>query len=279
MGGLRLSAWAAAPSPSPASAQRGFPRSPPDWRGSERGRRSHCTPSSPPVLSLGTAGRLRVGADREWLWDCRGGGLGRGGWGKDYAKEMEAAVRVVQLACTLWQRVQDSLLLADPGSGSGDVHSKLDRSPVTVADWGVQATVSWLLSDCFGGESVSIVAEEDDKTLASSDGQAWVHDFGMLSWHNSREVQVSSVSDPVSATFCEPVEKANSSHSFTAEHVGIFKLLNKICDSEQEFITNKVQLLNNLAMEKKRRCFNPLLIVLTASAVARPPALAGHGDG
>ncbi|KAE8813954.1 PAP-specific phosphatase HAL2-like [Hordeum vulgare] len=123
MGGLRLSAWAAAPSPSPASATRGFPRSRPDWRGSERGRRSHCTPSSPPV------------ADREWLWDCRGGGLGRGGWGKDYAKEMEAAVRVVQLACTLWQRVQDSLLLADPGpgSGSGDVHSKLDRSPVTVA--------------------------------------------------------------------------------------------------------------------------------------------------
>ncbi|KAI4964848.1 hypothetical protein ZWY2020_059461 [Hordeum vulgare] len=188
MGGLRLSAWAAAPSPSPASAPRGFPRSPPDWRGPERGRRSHCTPSSPPVLSLGAAGRLRVGADREWLWDCRGGGLGRGGWGKDYAKEMEAAVRVVQLACTLWQRVQDSLLLADPGpgsgSGSGDVHSKLDRSPVTVADWGVQATVSWLLSDYFGGESVSIVAEEDDKTLTSSDGQAWmqplVHDFEPL---------------------------------------------------------------------------------------------------
>ena len=359
MGGLRLSAWAAAPSPCPSSATaRGFPRSPSDWRGL-RGRRgrSRCAPSSPPsaspALSLGAAGRLWVGADREWLWDCRGGGLGGGGGKKDYAKEMEAAVRVVQVACTLCQRVQDSLLLADPGSGSAGVHSKLDRSPVTVADWGVQATVSWLLSDCFGDENVSIVAEEDDKTLSSSDGtallesvvaavngclveapkyglrspekdlgphdvlqairkcsstggpkgrfwvldpvdgtlgfvrgdqyaialaliedgevvlgvlgcpnypmkkewlnyhqryyrlmskvapptsgswnkgcvmyahkgcgQAWmqplVHDFGMLSWHNSREVQVSSVSDPVSATFCEPVEKANSSHSFTA---------------------------------------------------------------
>jgi hypothetical protein len=27
---------------------------------------------------------------------------------------------------------------------------------------------------------------------------------------------VSSIDDPASATFCEPVEKANSSHSFTA---------------------------------------------------------------
>ncbi|KAK1621318.1 hypothetical protein QYE76_026835 [Lolium multiflorum] len=69
----------------------------------------------------------------------------RGGGRRDYAKEMEAAVRVVQVACTLCQRVQDSLLLADAGSGS--VHSKLDRSPVTVA-------------------------EEDDKTLSSSDGTA-----------------------------------------------------------------------------------------------------------
>lgn len=293
-----------------------------------------------------------MGTDHAWQWDCRGGGLGGGSGRRDYAKEMEAAVRVVQVACTLCQRVQDSLLLADTGSGSS-VHSKLDRSPVTVADWGVQATVSWLLSDCFRDENVSIVAEEDDKTLSSSDGtallesvvaavngclveapkyglrspekdlrahdvlqairkcsstggpkgrfwvldpvdgtlgfvrgdqyaialaliedgevvlgvlgcpnypmkkewlnyhqryyrlmskvapptsgswnkgcvmyahkgcgQAWmqplVHDFGMLNWHNSREIQVSSVSDPVSATFCEPVEKANSSHSFTA---------------------------------------------------------------
>ncbi|EAZ25001.1 hypothetical protein OsJ_08781 [Oryza sativa Japonica Group] len=220
-------------------------------------------------------------------------------------------------------------------------------------DWGVQAIVSWLLSDCFQDENISIVAEEDDETLSSSDGaallesvvaavngclieapkyglrspekelkahdilqairrcssiggpkgrfwvldpvdgtlgfvrgdqyavalaliedgevvlgvlgcpnypmkkewlnyhqryyrlmskvspptsgswhkgcvmyahrgcgQAWmqplVHDFGKLDWRNSREVRVSTVSDPISATFCEPVEKANTSHSFTA---------------------------------------------------------------
>ncbi|KQK01243.1 PAP-specific phosphatase HAL2-like [Brachypodium distachyon] len=353
MGSIRLSAWTAASS-SPAA--RGFP--PSDWRGRVRGRRrrAHCAPpSAPPPPSLGASSRLRVGTQHELLWDCRGGGLGGGGR-RDYAKEMEAAVRVVQVACTLCQRVQDSLLLANPagsGSNSGGVHSKLDRSPVTVADWGVQAIVSWLLSDFFRDESVSIVAEEDDQTLSSSDGtallesvvaavngclveapkyglrspekdlrasdvlqairkcssaggpkgrfwvldpvdgtlgfvrgdqyaialaliedgevvlgvlgcpnypmkkewlnyhqryyrlmskvappasgswnkgcvmyahkgcgQAWmqplVHDFGMLNWHNSREIQVSSVSDPVSATFCEPVEKANSSHSFTA---------------------------------------------------------------
>ncbi|XP_047078407.1 PAP-specific phosphatase HAL2-like [Lolium rigidum] len=341
MGSLRLSAW------SSAAAARGFPPSPPDWRG----RPSRCAPSSPASAAPPALGRLQMGTDHAWQWDCRGGGLGGGASRRDYAKEMEAAVRVVQVACTLCQRVQDSLLLADAGSGS--VHSKLDRSPVTVADWGVQATVSWLLSDCFRDENVSIVAEEDDKTLSSSDGtallesvvaavngclveapkyglrspekdlrahdvlqairkcsstggpkgrfwvldpvdgtlgfvrgdqyaialaliedgevvlgvlgcpnypmkkewlnyhqryyrlmskvapptsgswnkgcvmyahkgcgQAWmqplVHDFGMLNWHNSREIQVSSVSDPVSATFCEPVEKANSSHSFTA---------------------------------------------------------------
>ena len=59
--------------------------------------------------------------------------------------------------------------------------------------------------------------------------QPLVHDFGMLNWHNSREIQVSSVSDPVSATFCEPVEKANSSHSFTAglaHSVGLRSVLN-----------------------------------------------------
>ncbi|KAM3223921.1 hypothetical protein ACQJBY_057364 [Aegilops geniculata] len=333
MGGLRLPAWAAAPSPSPA---RGFSRSPSDWRGMERGRgrrgRSRCAPSSPPsaspALSLGAAGRLRVGADREWLWDCRGGGLGGGGGKKDYAKEMEAAVRVVQVACTLCQRVQDSLLLADPGSGTAGVHSKLDCSPVTVAEeddktlsssdgtallesvvaavngclveapkYGLRSPEKdlgahdvlqairkcsstggpkgrfWVLDPVDGtlgfvrGDqyAIALALIEDGEVVLGvlgcpnypmkkewlnyhqryyrlmskvapptsgswnkgcvmyahkGCGQAWmqplVHDFGMLSWHNSREVQVSSVSDPVSATFCEPVEKANSSHSFTA---------------------------------------------------------------
>lgn len=36
-------------------------------------------------------------------------------------------------------------------------------------DWSVQATVSWILSDAFGSENVSIVAEEDVQTLSKSD--------------------------------------------------------------------------------------------------------------
>ena len=77
-------------------------------------------------LGVGAAGHLRAGAEREWLWDCRSGGA------RDYAREMEVAVRVVQVACTLCQRVQDSLLHPSADAG-GRVHSKLDRSPVTVA--------------------------------------------------------------------------------------------------------------------------------------------------
>jgi hypothetical protein len=47
---------------------------------------------------------------------------------------MEVAVRIVQVACTLCQRVQDSLLRPGPDAGGGGrVHAKLDRSPVTVA--------------------------------------------------------------------------------------------------------------------------------------------------
>lgn len=52
-------------------------------------------------------------------------------------------------------------------------------------------------------------------------GQAWMQPLLDPSQvfdleKSARVIQVSSVSDPASATFCEPVEKANSSHSFTA---------------------------------------------------------------
>jgi 3'(2'), 5'-bisphosphate nucleotidase len=48
----------------------------------------------------------------------------------DYAREMEVAVRVVQVACTLCQRVQDTLLRSGADAG-GRVHAKLDRSSST----------------------------------------------------------------------------------------------------------------------------------------------------
>lgn len=52
-------------------------------------------------------------------------------------------------------------------------------------------------------------------------GNAWMqqlmHGEKQFAWPNSaRKIQVSSIDDPSLATFCEPVEKANSSHSFTA---------------------------------------------------------------
>lgn len=60
-------------------------------------------------------------------------------------------------------------------------------------------------------------------------GKAWmqpvINGNKKLEWPNSaRPVQVSSIDNPSLATFCEPVEKANSSHSFTtglAHSVGL----------------------------------------------------------
>ena len=36
-------------------------------------------------------------------------------------------------------------------------------------DWSVQATVSWVLAECFGSRNASIVAEEDVQTLSKAD--------------------------------------------------------------------------------------------------------------
>ncbi|TYH30184.1 hypothetical protein ES288_A01G074100v1 [Gossypium darwinii] len=79
-----------------------------------------------------------------------------------YGKELDLAVRIVHMACSLCQKVQQSLVSA----ASGHILAKDDDSPVTIADWSVQATVSWLLSEFLEGWSVSIVAEEDVQTLS-----------------------------------------------------------------------------------------------------------------
>ncbi|XVF40571.1 hypothetical protein PTKIN_Ptkin01aG0124200 [Pterospermum kingtungense] len=82
-----------------------------------------------------------------------------------YSKELDVAVRAVQMACSLCQKVQDSLV----SKTNSPVHSKDDNSPVTVADWSVQATVSWILSESFGCRNVSILAEEDVQSLSTAD--------------------------------------------------------------------------------------------------------------
>ena len=57
-----------------------------------------------------------------------------------YFKELEVAVRAVQMACLLCQRVQDSLV----SKNNGQVQSKDDKSPVTIAG-------NLLAIFCFGG--------------------------------------------------------------------------------------------------------------------------------
>ncbi|KAG4960512.1 hypothetical protein JHK82_037193 [Glycine max] len=84
-----------------------------------------------------------------------------------YSKELEVAVRAVQMACSLCQRVQDTLI-SNARTNHRQVQSKDDNSPVTVADWSVQAIVSWMLSECLGSQNVSIVAEEDAQTLSEA---------------------------------------------------------------------------------------------------------------
>ncbi|XP_022977979.1 putative PAP-specific phosphatase, mitochondrial isoform X2 [Cucurbita maxima] len=78
-----------------------------------------------------------------------------------YRRELEAAVDVVQRACRLCVDVKSSLLRAD-----GQVLEKNDQTPVTVADFGVQALVSLELGTLF--PSIPLVAEEDSTFLRAN---------------------------------------------------------------------------------------------------------------
>lgn len=58
-------------------------------------------------------------------------------------------------------------------------------------------------------------------TAQKGEGHAWMQPMifngeTFNSPHPPSEVSVSKIIDPAYATFCEPVEKGNSSHSFTA---------------------------------------------------------------
>ncbi|KAA0052726.1 putative PAP-specific phosphatase [Cucumis melo var. makuwa] len=78
-----------------------------------------------------------------------------------YRKELEAAIDVVQRACRICVDVKSSLLSAD-----GQVLEKNDQTPVTVADFGVQALVSLELGNLF--PSIPLVAEEDSTFLRAN---------------------------------------------------------------------------------------------------------------
>ncbi|CAI5524024.1 unnamed protein product [Closterium sp. Naga37s-1] len=81
--------------------------------------------------------------------------------------DLGVAERAVQLSCRLTQRVQDQLRRAEDVA-----RSKKDKSFVTVADWGVQAVVSWVLKQAYPDEPISMVAEEDTKELTGQAGVA-----------------------------------------------------------------------------------------------------------
>jgi hypothetical protein len=61
----------------------------------------------------------------------------------DYSKELDVAVRAVQMACSLCQRVQDTLI----SKTNHQVQSKDDNSPVTVA--GQSFSSSGSFHNCF----------------------------------------------------------------------------------------------------------------------------------
>ncbi|CAA6668786.1 unnamed protein product [Spirodela intermedia] len=78
-----------------------------------------------------------------------------------YHRELEAAVDAVERACRLCVDVKKTLV-----SGEGRFLEKKDQTPVTVADFGVQALISLELSKSF--PSIPMVAEEDSSFLRSS---------------------------------------------------------------------------------------------------------------
>ncbi|CAA7405686.1 unnamed protein product [Spirodela intermedia] len=77
-----------------------------------------------------------------------------------YHRELEAAVDAVERACRLCVDVKKTLV-----SGEGRFLEKKDQTPVTVADFGVQALISLELSKSF--PSIPMVAEEDSSFLRS----------------------------------------------------------------------------------------------------------------
>ncbi|XP_058097376.1 SAL1 phosphatase-like [Magnolia sinica] len=79
-----------------------------------------------------------------------------------YERELAVAKKAASLAARLCQTVQKALL-------QSDVQSKSDKSPVTVADYGSQALVSFVLEKEL--QSFSLVAEEDSGDLRKDESQ------------------------------------------------------------------------------------------------------------
>ncbi|KAI3784375.1 hypothetical protein L1987_43474 [Smallanthus sonchifolius] len=81
-----------------------------------------------------------------------------------YDKQLAAAKKAAALAARLCQNVQKGLL-------QSDVQSKSDRSPVTVADYGSQVLVSFVLQKELPDQAFSLVAEEDSGDLRKEESR------------------------------------------------------------------------------------------------------------
>ncbi|KAJ9566858.1 hypothetical protein OSB04_002824 [Centaurea solstitialis] len=81
-----------------------------------------------------------------------------------YDKQLIAAKKAASLAARLCQKVQKGLL-------QSDVQSKSDKSPVTVADYGSQVLVSFVLQRELPSHAFSLVAEEDSGDLRKEESQ------------------------------------------------------------------------------------------------------------
>ncbi|CAA0830230.1 Inositol monophosphatase family protein [Striga hermonthica] len=85
-----------------------------------------------------------------------------------YDSQLAAAMKAASLASRLCQKVQKALL-------QSDVHAKSDKSPVTVADYGSQAIVSFILEKEFQSVPFSLVAEEDSGDLRNEESRETLH--------------------------------------------------------------------------------------------------------
>ncbi|KAE8728635.1 putative PAP-specific phosphatase [Hibiscus syriacus] len=115
-----------------------------------------------------------------------------------YRKEIEAAVEVVERACSLCIDVQRSLF-----SDKGGILEKNDQTPVTVADFGVQALVSLELGRLF--PSIPLVAEEDSGYIRSKNLVDPIRGKECL-WNKTRHLLGNALAIYISLSILDPID-------------------------------------------------------------------------
>ncbi|VVA32246.1 PREDICTED: SAL1 phosphatase [Prunus dulcis] len=128
-----------------------------------------------------------------------------------YEKELAAAKKAASLAALLCQKVQKALL-------QSDIHSKSDKSPVTVADYGSQALVSLVLERELPSESFSLVAEEDSGDLRGNSGQETLQRIRTLVNDTLANNEYSSVSNLTTDDVLRAIDNGKSEGGSRGQH-------------------------------------------------------------